>query len=67
MVVAHIAVAIKVDHEGDGGDNNEHHGGDGIQEEAELDGQFVVEVKPVAVEYEVLEAFALGGDEIGCT
>ena len=67
VMVAHIAHRVEVHHEGDGGDDHQHHGRDGVEQEAELDDELLGELEPGLVEDHVLETFAGGVDKFGST
>ncbi len=50
-MVAHIAVAIKMHHERNGGDNHQHQGRNRVEKEAQTDNQVVGKSQPVVIEY----------------
>ena len=54
----HVSQAVDVYHQGYGGDDDEHHDGDGVQQDAEVDVQVAREAQPFEVEGCDGEAYA---------
>ena len=54
-------------HEGDSGNDHQHHGRNGVEQEAEFNNEVLGEREPGLVENNVLEAFAGSIDKFGST